>query len=121
MDLVKEEMREQIADALGDHAFVAPVRHDAAVEISSRQTIAKCDETTVELRLGAGEPGRVVDVGVLVKDAQAPAALLQGIEVEQVDREDVVERGLDRREEARPRRLELTGVERKDGAIEPVV
>ena len=63
----------------------------------------------------------VIERREIVEDAGADAALLEHIEIEQIDRQDVVERLLDRREEAGARRLELARLQRQHGAIEPVV
>src|SRR5258707_377541 len=57
----------------------------------------------------------------IVEHAGADAAFLEHVEIEQVDRQDVIERLLDRWKEAGARSFELAGLQRQHGAIEPVV
>ena len=60
MDVVHEEMGQDIADAFGDHAVLAPVGDDAAIEIRpSRQAIAEGDQPPVERRLRGAELRRI--------------------------------------------------------------
>ena len=109
VDLVLEEMRQEIADRLGHLPVLAAVGGDATVEIGWPQPSAEIEQPAVEAGLRRGERGRVVELLEIVDDAEAAAALLQHVEVVEVDRQDVVQRFLDGREEARPLGLELAG------------
>ena len=121
MDLVLEEMRQEIADRLGHLPVLAAVGGDATVEIGWPQPSAEIEQPAVEAGLRRGERGRVVELLEIVDDAEAAAALLQHVEVVEVDRQDVVQCFLDGREEARPLGLELAGPQRQHGPVEAVV
>ena len=106
MDLVLEQVQEQPVAALGLDARIAVQSHRDAKRLL-RQGIADGNEPTVDGRLlalqvrhrRAGRP-----VGPRLR---AEPTALEAVDVEPVDDQDVVERRLEAREEARPRRLEI--------------
>jgi len=121
MKVVNEEMREKIADAFRKLAGFTPVGVDAAVQIGRGQAVTKRDETPVEIALQFGKPLRLIDFGIAVENRAAPARLLQGIEIVEVDLKDVVESGFDRRKEADARGRELAWLQSQDGSVDPII
>ena len=122
MDVVDEEMREQVADPLRDRCPSSPrsvatrLSRSAASSASQKATSRR----SKRLCASASSTGSAM-VDEAVEQCQPFAALLQHVEVVEVDRQDVIQRCLDRGKEARARRGELAGTKRKHGAIEAIV
>ena len=106
VDLVFEEMQQQPDGALALDSL-APVYLHNVVQRRLGQLVAGRYQPPVHISLSHGKlshdsAGKRVGPG-----AGAKVAALDGIDIEPVDYEIVIERGLDRTEEASPGRLEL--------------
>ncbi len=121
VDIMQEDVGKDVADLFRDHAVLAAVGDNAAVEIVRRKLLAKGDQAPVGRDLGGKQRLRFIERHVIVKGGSANAALFQEIEIEVIDRKNVVERRLDRREEAGAFGFEFAGPELQHGAVEPVV
>lgn len=109
MDLVDEQMCQQVADALGDLTVLAPVGDDTAIEVACGQPLAKRDQPAVRRRLRLEQRLRTVERNEAVKRGGPERTLFEEVEIEAIDREDVVERLADRREKAGALGFELAG------------
>ena len=121
VNVVQEDMGENVSDLFGDHAVLAPVGDDAAIEIGLRQAIAEGDQPPVGRDLGGKQRPGFVEGHELIMGCGTDAALFEKIEIEVIDRKDVVERCLDRREEAGAFGFEFAKLQLQHGTIEPVV
>ena len=93
----------------GYFSVLAPVGDDAAVQIVGRQVIAKGDQSPVGCSLGGKQRLWFIERHEIVMSRGANAALFEKIEIEMIDSQDVIERCLDRREEAGSLGFEFTG------------
>ena len=109
VDVVQEDVGEDVADPFRDHSVLAPVGNDAAVEIGFRQAVAEGDKLAVEIGLCRRQACHIVERHEGVIGGGAETAIRQEIEIETIDRENVVERFLDRGKETGALGLELPG------------
>ena len=100
MDLVHEEVRERVADRLVVDALRAAVDADNPAELLGGEAIAEADQPLIRGDLVGSKNIGVLKrlAGLEMRIAELPA--LQGIQVKEIDLQDVVQRGLDRREKS---------------------
>jgi len=103
VDLVLEEVREHVPDPFGMPCAVLAHEHDLIVRRGVGEALAVRDEPPVRVALRpvqVHEARKRLGIGV---QRGTTAATLERVEIVPVDDQDVAQRGMDGREEARPR------------------
>jgi hypothetical protein len=121
MDLMLEQMRQQVVAALDKDTRLSAIRLDPDSQLCLGEFITELNERLVAIGLRRCQIERFLKGHERVKRVGPPATIIQRIQIVVIDRQNVVERRLDRREKADARGIELILRQVQAGLIKPIV